>query len=147
MHHGADFKIEVFDANKDKPVGCTLLSTQGLLQWQRDELEKEGEITITSTLTQKTMKAFPRKIRFWGHYNRTSPLEQMTSQHPLEFQTIFQLEATNVSPETGSDNTIEIKEVRDAIENTLSSIHPDSFQLDFFSLWWRVSTCCFLVRG
>ena len=61
MHHGTEFRIEVFDAAKDKPVGCTLLSTQGLLQWQRDELEKEGEFAFTSTLTQKPMKAKKRK--------------------------------------------------------------------------------------
>lgn len=52
----------MFDAARDKPVGCTLLSTQGLLQWQRDELEKEEGISITSTLTQKPMKAKKRKI-------------------------------------------------------------------------------------
>jgi len=62
MHHGIEFRIDVFDAARDKPVGCTLLSTQGLLQWQRDELEREEGISITSTLTQKPMKAKKRKI-------------------------------------------------------------------------------------
>eukprot|EP00986_Skeletonema_menzelii_P013217 scaffold7559_cov137-Skeletonema_menzelii.AAC.1 len=37
-HYGMEYKIEVVDANTDRPVGSCLLSAQGLLQWQRDDL-------------------------------------------------------------------------------------------------------------
>lgn len=38
MHYGTEFKIEVIDAVTDKVVGTKLLTTQGLLQWQRDNI-------------------------------------------------------------------------------------------------------------
>ena len=38
MHYGTEFKIEVMDAMTDKAVGTKLLTTQGLLQWQRDNI-------------------------------------------------------------------------------------------------------------
>eukprot|EP00984_Skeletonema_dohrnii_P029267 scaffold19714_cov144-Skeletonema_dohrnii-CCMP3373.AAC.1 len=37
-HYGMEYKVEVVDANTDRPVGSCLLSAQGLLQWQRDDL-------------------------------------------------------------------------------------------------------------
>ena len=37
-HFGMEYKVEVVDANTDRPVGSCLLSAQGLLQWQRDDL-------------------------------------------------------------------------------------------------------------
>ena len=38
MHYGTEFKIEVVDAMTDRPVGTKILTTQGLLQWQRDNI-------------------------------------------------------------------------------------------------------------
>ena len=37
-HYGMEYKLEVVDANTDKPIGSCLLSAQGLLQLQRDEI-------------------------------------------------------------------------------------------------------------
>lgn len=37
-HYGTEFKIEVVDATTDMPIGTKLLTTQGLLQWQRDNI-------------------------------------------------------------------------------------------------------------
>ncbi len=37
-HYGMEYKVEVVDANTDRPVGSCLLSAQGLLQLQRDDL-------------------------------------------------------------------------------------------------------------
>ena len=37
-HYGMEYKVEVVDANTDRPVGSCLLSAQGILQWQRDDL-------------------------------------------------------------------------------------------------------------
>lgn len=37
-HYSIEYKLEVVDANTDKPIGSCLLSAQGLLQSQRDEL-------------------------------------------------------------------------------------------------------------
>jgi len=50
-------------------------------------------------------------------YNQTSSLEQMISQRPLEFQTIFQLEVT--APES----VLQRDEVRNAVEQALSAIY------------------------
>ena len=44
MHYGSEFRIEVVDASTDTSVGTALLSTQGLLQWQRDDSASESNI-------------------------------------------------------------------------------------------------------
>ena len=41
-HYGAEYKLEVVDANTDSPVGTALLSAQGLLQSQRDGMLSGG---------------------------------------------------------------------------------------------------------
>ena len=41
-HYGAEYKLEVVDANTDSPVGTALLSAQGLLQGQRDRMLSGG---------------------------------------------------------------------------------------------------------
>eukprot|EP00978_Attheya_sp_CCMP212_P020618 scaffold59206_cov53-Attheya_sp.AAC.1 len=40
-HYGMEYRVEVIEANTDKPVGTTVLTAQGLLQWQRDFMLKE----------------------------------------------------------------------------------------------------------
>lgn len=35
-HYGMEYRIDVVDAHTDKPIGTTLLTAQGVLQWQRD---------------------------------------------------------------------------------------------------------------
>lgn len=49
-HYGMEYKLEVVDANTDKPVGSCLLSAQGLLQLQRDELTKRWDQLLLSLL-------------------------------------------------------------------------------------------------
>ena len=45
-HYGVDFFIEVVDAVTDRPVGTTVLTTQGLLQQQRDLMLESGQVAI-----------------------------------------------------------------------------------------------------
>ena len=47
-HYGMEYKLEVVDANTDKPIGSYLLSAQGLLQWQRDDmLAKKDQLLLS----------------------------------------------------------------------------------------------------
>lgn len=45
-HYQQDFYIEVVDAITDKPVGTSVLTTQGVLQQQRDLMIEEGKLSI-----------------------------------------------------------------------------------------------------
>jgi len=56
-HYGTEFRIELIDATTDKPVGTSLITTQGLLQEQRDYLVEEKKVPFLS---------FVRPIRFEG---------------------------------------------------------------------------------
>lgn len=40
-HYGTVFRIEVVDAASDKPIGTSVITTQGVLQQQRDYLIEE----------------------------------------------------------------------------------------------------------
>ena len=66
-HYGTEFRIEVIDATTDKPVGTSLLTTQGLLQMQRDNLIAEEGLTISSILSygrrQRNMRKFHLELR------------------------------------------------------------------------------------
>lgn len=54
-HYGTEFRIELIDATTDKPIGKSLITTQGLLQQQRDYLVEEKRVPFLS---------FVRPIRF-----------------------------------------------------------------------------------
>ena len=60
MHYGTEFRIEVFDASTDTCIGTALLSTQGLIQWQRDENASERSMMF-SLEPQKPMKLKKRR--------------------------------------------------------------------------------------
>jgi hypothetical protein len=45
-HYGTELRIEVVDGATDKPVGVTLLTTQSLLQEQRDFLVEQGDMSL-----------------------------------------------------------------------------------------------------
>jgi hypothetical protein len=47
-HYGMEYKLEVVDANTDKSIGSCLLSAQGLLQWQRDDIFASIDRTLLS---------------------------------------------------------------------------------------------------
>ncbi len=47
-HYGMEYKLEVVDANTDKPIGSCLLSAQGVLQWQRDDIFASTDRTLLS---------------------------------------------------------------------------------------------------
>ena len=47
-HYGMEYKLEVVDANTDKAIGSCLLSAQGLLQWQRDDIFASTDRTLLS---------------------------------------------------------------------------------------------------
>lgn len=49
--YGSEYLVEAIDANTDKAVGATLLTTQGILQWQRDELVSNEGIRFRSILS------------------------------------------------------------------------------------------------
>eukprot|EP00804_Cyclotella_cryptica_P009305 CCRYP_008976-RA/>CCRYP_008976-RA protein AED:0.07 eAED:0.07 QI:1632/1/1/1/1/0.75/4/1949/1546 len=61
-HYGMEYKLEVVDANTDKAVGSCLLSAQGLLQWQRDDLLAHWD-QFFFTLLQRRRQAEPRKMK------------------------------------------------------------------------------------
>ena len=61
-HYGMEYKLEVIDANTDKPIGSCLLSAQGLLQWQRDELLAKKDRLFLSLLHLKRYSE-PRRIK------------------------------------------------------------------------------------
>ena len=56
-HYGTEFRIELIDATTEKPVGTGLITTQGMLQQQRDYLVEEKRVPFLS---------FVRPIRFEG---------------------------------------------------------------------------------
>jgi len=62
MHYGTEFKIEVLDASTEYVVGSSLVSTQGLLQWQRDDLALEGGLTMNSVIAQAPLTMKKRKV-------------------------------------------------------------------------------------
>lgn len=49
-HYGTEFRIELIDASTDKPVGTGLITTQGMLQQQRDFLIEEKRVAFLSFL-------------------------------------------------------------------------------------------------
>ncbi|CAB9499353.1 C1 [Seminavis robusta] len=51
-HYGVNFFIEVVDALTDKPVGTSVLTTQGLLQQQRDHQIESGAMAILTLGTK-----------------------------------------------------------------------------------------------
>uniref|UniRef100_A0A6U6GSS3 C2 domain-containing protein n=1 Tax=Odontella aurita TaxID=265563 RepID=A0A6U6GSS3_9STRA len=55
-HFGVEFRIEVLDANTDRPVGTSLLTTQGLLQRQRDALSTESGLTLRTLLDPRSQR-------------------------------------------------------------------------------------------
>jgi len=61
-HYGMEYKLEVLDANTDKPIGSCLLSAQGLLQWQRDGmLAKKDRLLLSFFHLRKYSE--PRRAR------------------------------------------------------------------------------------
>ena len=61
MHYGTEFRIEVLDATTDASVGSALVTTQGLMQWQRDELALEGGLNLSSIIAQEPIQMRKRK--------------------------------------------------------------------------------------
>jgi len=61
-HYGMEYKLEVIDANTDRPIGSCLLSAQGLLQWQRDEVLAKKDRLLLSFLHLKRYSE-PRRIK------------------------------------------------------------------------------------
>ena len=49
-HYGMEYRIEVIDATTDNPTGTTLLTTQGLLQDQRDSIIAEHGLSLLQFL-------------------------------------------------------------------------------------------------
>lgn len=49
-HYGAEFRIEVVDASTEKPVGTSLVTTQSLLQRQRDAFVAKHGIPFVSVI-------------------------------------------------------------------------------------------------
>lgn len=54
-HYGTEFKIEIVDASTDKTIGTKLLTTQGLLQWQRDILAQQRALTWETIFKQRPL--------------------------------------------------------------------------------------------
>ena len=63
MHYGTEFRFEVVDASTDICVGTVLLSTQGLLQWRRDEIAS-GRSLMFSLDAQPHLKPKKRRAVF-----------------------------------------------------------------------------------
>ena len=62
MHYGTEFRIEVLDASTDASIGSALITTQGLLQWQRDKIANNGGLKLDSILAQDPIDVEKRKI-------------------------------------------------------------------------------------
>jgi len=61
MHYGTEFRIEILDASTDTSLGSSLVTTQGLLQWQRDKVASDGGLTMSAILSQKPIQTEIRK--------------------------------------------------------------------------------------
>jgi hypothetical protein len=61
-HYGMEYKLEVVDANTDKPIGSCLLSTQGVLQWQRDDMFAQPDRILLSLFHLRKYSE-PRRIK------------------------------------------------------------------------------------
>jgi hypothetical protein len=61
-HYGMEYKLEVVDANTDKPIGSCLLSTQGLLQWQRDDMFAQTDRILLSLFHLRKYSE-PRRVK------------------------------------------------------------------------------------
>ncbi len=61
-HYGMEYKLEVVDANTDKSIGSCLLSAQGLLQWQRDDLFASIDRTLLSLFHLRKYSE-PRRLK------------------------------------------------------------------------------------
>lgn len=62
LHYGTEFKIEVIDASTDLCIGSKLLTTQGLLQWQRDNIG--WGLSFSSLLNEEPLQLKRRPARF-----------------------------------------------------------------------------------
>ena len=61
MHYGTEFRIEVVDSTTDASIGSTLVTTQGLMQAQRDELASKGGLQMSSIVAQRPIHVKKRK--------------------------------------------------------------------------------------
>ncbi len=53
-HYGTEFRVELVDATTDKSLGMTLLTTQCVLQYQRDLLVSQQGISFLSLFNGPT---------------------------------------------------------------------------------------------
>ena len=60
LHYGTEFKIEVVDASTDQAIGSKLLTTQGLLQWQRDNIG--WGLSLSSVMNEEPVRLERRTI-------------------------------------------------------------------------------------
>uniref|UniRef100_A0A7S4W2P0 C2 domain-containing protein n=1 Tax=Ditylum brightwellii TaxID=49249 RepID=A0A7S4W2P0_9STRA len=61
-HYGLEYRVEVIDANTDRPVGISLITAQGVLQWQRDQTSVEQGITLSSIMHPHKEKVKRRRM-------------------------------------------------------------------------------------
>jgi hypothetical protein len=52
----------VLDASTDASIGSNLVTTHGLLQWQRDKVALDGGLELSSIITQEPLKTKRRKV-------------------------------------------------------------------------------------
>ena len=60
MHYGTEFRIEILDASSDASIGSSLITTQGLLQWQRDKVASEGALSFSTIKYQQPLEGQKR---------------------------------------------------------------------------------------
>ena len=51
----------MLDASTDASIGSTLVTTHGILQWQRDKLAAEGGLNLSSVIKQEPIQMEKRK--------------------------------------------------------------------------------------
>ena len=61
-HYGTEFKIEVVDGSTDQAIGSKLLTTQGLLQWQRDNVG--WCLSLNSVMNEEPVRLERRTVCF-----------------------------------------------------------------------------------
>eukprot|EP00980_Cylindrotheca_fusiformis_P023761 scaffold10939_cov105-Cylindrotheca_fusiformis.AAC.6 len=61
--YGQEFRLDVVDANTDKPVGTSVLTTQGMLQSQRDEFVQQEGVSLPQVVRGPLCYKGKRKMK------------------------------------------------------------------------------------
>jgi len=130
------FKADILVEGVNTNIGVhVVVSHKRSISLLREILTSIEELTGVRTIVEEILGGTPNYDHEFSpdheykpdDYDQTSSLDQMISQRPLEYQTIFQLEVK------AHEANLQRDEVRDAVEQALFSILNISPKLDVFS--------------